>query len=818
MTDTADQTRDLALSVQGMDCASCVAHVEKAARSVPGVQSAAVNLARGRAVVTYDPSSARPEAITKAITESGYPAAPESSDGALVNVEEQRLQRQMRHARSWLYRAIAGMILWLPVEVLHWLNYRHAEHAEWLNWLALATSTLAIVYVGQAFYVSAFKALLRRTTNMDTLIAMGATVAYVYSLVAFVGHVQGVWQLPHLYFMESTGLLALISLGHYLEARSRQSAGSAIRQLLQLAPSIALKLPSSSLSPSPGTPGEGRGEGIDSQPIEVPVSELHPGDRVLVRPGDRIPIDGVVLSGASTLDESMLTGESLPVAKKEDDEVFAGTQNLDGRLIIRAAKTGPQTALAQIVQLVERAQSTKPPIQNLADRISAVFVPTVLVIAVCTAAAWYAIGSSNNWSPALTWATIANATCSVLIIACPCALGLALPAALMVGTGLGAKRGILIRDIDALQNASQISVVVLDKTGTLTQGKPAVFQILPADSISENELLRLAASAEQYSEHPLAKSIVSAARARNLRLSDPSTFTNDPGHGVAATIDNQTLLVGSRSLVEKQSEISETSGALCRPHGLEARVTSSGAVSRDTGFQPVHGASESEVLIASQSNGTIKHLGTITLADPLKPDSKHAIATLHQMNLKTLLLTGDNDQTARHIAAQVGIDDIRAQVKPDQKAAVIRELQQELTTDDVDASQSTMTLRRHPRVAMVGDGINDAPALAQADLGIALGSGSDIAKETGHIILVSGSLSGVPAAIKLSRATMRTIKQNLFFAFLYNVLAIPIAAGVLYPFFGEKGMLSPLIAAAAMALSDITVIGNALLLRRTKLD
>jgi Cu+-exporting ATPase len=781
---------DMAFSVQGMDCASCVSHVEKAACAVPGVRSANVNLARGRAVVTYDPQTARPDDVARAITNAGYPASPESSTMAPANIEEQRLEQQTHHARAWLRRAIAGIVLWLPVELLHWINYRHAEHAGWLNWLALVTSTISIAYVGRAFYSSAFKALRRRTTNMDTLISMGATVAYLYSLVAFFGFLAGAWAtLPHLYFMESTGLLALISLGHYLEARSRQSAGSAIRQLLQLAPNLAQRLDD------------------QDQPQVVPVSELHPGDRVLIRPGDRTPIDGVVVAGSSSVDESMLTGEPLPVTKKEGDDVFAGTQNLDGRLIVRAAKVGSQTALAQIVQLVERAQSAKPPIQNLADKISAVFVPTVLLIAMFTALIWFAIGYSHHWSQARTWATIANATCSVLIIACPCALGLALPAALMVGTGLGAKRGILIRDIDALQNASQITTVVLDKTGTITEGKPTVSRIAPEESIADDELLRLAASAEQYSEHPLARAIVAAARERNLRLSDPSTFTNDPGHGVSAMIDDRKLLVGSAFLLEKQAEMDVSSVTRRTTHGLEARVTSS--VQRDTGSRLVPAAAESQVFIASQSNGTTKLLGSITLADPLKPDSKQAIAGLHAMNLKTVLLTGDNEQVARHIAQQVGIDDVRAQVKPDQKAAVIRDLQRQLDIDDVDASHSTLTRRQHPRIAMVGDGINDAPALAQADLGIALGSGSDIAKETGHIILVSGSLQGVPAAIKLSRATMRTIKQNLFFAFLYNVLAIPLAA---------CGLLNPLIAAAAMALSDVTVIGNALLLRRTNID
>jgi Cu+-exporting ATPase len=761
-TATADAT-EAGFTVGGMDCASCVAHVAKAARNVPGVRDVNVNLARGRAVVQFDPAQASPEAIATAITDSGYPAAPEHGDHA--NAEEKRVAHHAAHARSWALRALIGTALWLPVELAHWflLLTRTSEHAHpgvnWMTWLALATSTIAIGYVGWAFYVSAFKALLRRTSNMDTLIAMGATVAYLYSLVALAGYLAGRWHtLPNLYFMEAAGLLALISVGHWLEARARDAAGSAIRELLNLAPATTFRL-----------------EGKDDQPRQVPVAELHVGDRVLVRPGDRIPSDGVVIAGRSSVDESMLTGESLPVLRQEGDEVIGGTVNADGRLIVRITRVGSQTALAQIVKLVDAAQSSKPPVQQLADRIAGIFVPAVLAIALVTGVGWYAWGTFQNWSQGQTWAAIANAVCSVLIIACPCALGLAVPAAIMVGTGRGARRGILIRNIDALQSAEKIDTVVLDKTGTITEGKPAVTRIVPLNGVAEDEVLRLAAAAEQFSEHPLAKAIVAHARSRNVQVPEPQSFHNEPGLGVVAQVDGRWLLVGSDALLTSK-----------HPNFTVRDAT------QLTGETIVH--------VGESNNGTVIHLGIIALTDQIKPDSAAAIRELHDLKLRTILLTGDNEPTARAIAQQVGIDDVRANVRPEAKAAAIRNLK---------TGNSQLATGNSSAIAMVGDGINDAPALATADLGIAVGSASDVAKEAGGIVLVSHSLHGVPAAIRLSRATMRTIRQNLFFAFLYNVLAIPLAA---------LGLLNPLIAAAAMALSDITVIGNALRLRRAKID
>lgn len=756
MADTAaiadPSTDQCVLEVSGMDCASCVAHVTKAATSLAGVRRADVNLARGRAVVQFDPSAVWPAEIASAISRVGYPAVPQDEHRDPAAAEEERISRQREHARQWLRRAILGIVLWLPVEVMHWVlpwfGIHGAHHGPgWMEWLGFATATVAMVLIGGGFYRSAWKALLRGTSNMDTLIAMAASVAYGYSLVALGGAVMGRWALPPLYFMEATGLLALISLGHWLEARARDQAGSAIRQLLNLTPAVALRM-------------NGDGEQFE----ETPVASLVTGDRILIRPGDRIPVDGRVVSGKSDVDEAMITGEPLPVVRGEGDEVIAGTLNQTGRLVISATKVGAETALAQIVQLVETAQQSKPPVQKLADQIAAIFVPSVLGIALVTGIGWYFYGHHRGWSDGTVWAAIAQSVCSVLIIACPCALGLAVPAAIMVGTGRGAQRGILIRDIDALQSAERISIVVLDKTGTITRGRPAVAEIVTSDGMPEDELLRLAASAEQFSEHPLARAILEKSEERGLKLSDTESFDYEPGLGVMAKVDGQTLLIGNEALLVK--------------HGAPA-----GAVGMNGHRSVVH--------VARKVDERAERLGSLLIDDEIKPDSKAAIAELRRMGLKVVLLSGDNLAAAQAVAKAVGIDDVRAEVRPGQKADVIGEL------------------AKNAKVAMVGDGINDAPALAAADLGIAIGSGSDIAKETGGIVLVSGSLGGIVTALRLSRATMKKIRQNLFLAFVYNVLAIPLAA---------LGMLTPLIAAGAMALSDVTVIGNALLLRRTRVD
>lgn len=746
---------ETALLVQGMNCASCVAHVQNAAQKVQGVQDCSVNLARGRAVVRFDPHHTDPESIAHAISDSGYPSSPESAAGA----EEHHHHHQVGEARAWFWRAVVGILLWFPVEATHWIlelvqGAPHHAQITWMTWAGLITSTIALVYVGAGFYRSAFNALLRFTSNMDTLIAMGATVAWGYSAVALLGYLAGWWSiLPDLYFMESTGLLALISLGHWLEARARQSAGSAIRELLELAPATAHRFDGENTA-------------------EVPVSELKIGDQILVRPGDRIPIDGQVIKGPSSVNESMITGESLPVTRDAGDSVIGGTQNLDGRLIVSVTKTGSQTALAQIIKLVEHAQASKPAIQRLADQVAAIFVPTVLCIALVTGIGWYIWGYLHSWDSATTWGRIALTVCSVLIIACPCALGLAVPAALMVGTGRGAKMGILIRDIDALQKAESIDTIVLDKTGTITEGKPSVMSIAPYNT-SSSELLRMAASVEQYSSHPLAKAIVHSADKQDLKLEQADSFSESAGLGVRARFGEAEYFVG-------REEFIRTVGNASFPVDWLAGGNGDGPLSAGQVY-------------VSRRDGAGNHgVGIILLRDEIKKRSYRAIDAIHEMGLNTMVLSGDNVFVTEHVALEVKAKSWRSNVKPDGKASVIKELQNE-----------------HRRVAMVGDGINDAPALAQADLGIAIGSGSDIAKQTSDIVLVGGSLHGIAAAIRLSRATMRTIRQNLFFAFIYNVLAIPLAA---------MGLLNPYIAAAAMAFSDVTVIGNALLLRRSRID
>ena len=783
MSTVADPPADqCTLDVTGMDCASCVAHVDKAARALPGVRGAQVNLARGRAVVEFDPGQVRPDQIASAITRAGYPSTPQAPQRDAAQAEAQRERHQREHARQWFRRAMLGIALWFPVELTHWTLSAFGLHQPhhgvgWLNWLAFATATLGIVLIGGAFYRSAWRALLRGTSNMDTLIAMGATVAYAYSFVALAGALARRWALPaELYFMESTGLLALISLGHWLEARARNQAGSAIRDLLHLTPAVARRVTRQSgpsrkvaLQVVGGPPASANRADDDSwQFDDIPVAEVVREDWLLIRPGDRLPVDGIVVTGQSDIDESMITGEPLPVLRRDGDQVIAGTLNQTGRLIIRATNVGADTALAQIVKLVETAQNTRPPVQRLADQVAAVFVPAVLAIALLTGVAWYVYAA--NWTVATKWAMIAKSVCSVLIIACPCALGLAVPAALMVGTGRGAKRGILIRDIDALQHAERITTVVVDKTGTVTRGRPVVAQIVTSDGFDQTELIRLAASAEQFSEHPLARAVLDKAKSLAIEPVTPDSFDYEPGLGVVATVEGQTLLVGNETLLAR--------------HGAPPAAQTTN-----------HARSVVHVARRATADGQVTRLGAFYIDDEIKPDSKQAIADLHRMGLKTVLLTGDNARAARAIAGAVGIDDVRADVRPGQKADVIRELMRSAGAGG--------------GVAMVGDGINDAPALAAAHLGIAIGSGSDIAKETGGIVLVSGSLTGIAAALRLSRATMTRIRQNLFLAFVYNVLAIPLAA---------LGLLTPLAAAAAMALSDVTVIGNALLLRRSRID
>lgn len=742
------------LIVEGMDCASCVAHVEKAAMRVDGVRQCSVSLAFGRAAVEFDPARTDTDLIARAITQAGYRTVPmsETTTGALA--EEERMHRAELEARAWLRRAVIGFALWLPIELAHWIATFWKLHTwhEPLGIISIAAATVSIIYLGSAFYISAYRGLRSRTINMDVLISMGASVAYFYSLVAVVGSKLGWWSpVEMLFFMESVGILALISIGHWLEARARDKTGAAIRELMRIAPTVAFKM-------------------VNDDPadaVKSPVSALRIGDRVLVRPGDRVPIDGEIISGISHVDESMMTGEPLPVSRTVGDQVIGGTVNQDGYFQVRTSKVGSQTVLAQIVEMVEQAQTQKAPVQKLTDRIAGIFVPAVLFIALITGMGWFVHGYVTHIASPVMWGNIANAVCSVLIIACPCALGLAVPAAIMVGLGRGARRGILIRDIDAIQRAEKVKVIIFDKTGTITSGKPTVVAVIPVGRMRPEEILRLAAGAELFSSHPLGTAIVEHARSKGIKVPEPSGFNNEAGLGVSVRIEGKSYLVGSEQLL--------------RTHG---RLTS--------GYPPQ--AAEHTLVHIAQKNpdGTVDRFGLIAISDQVKSDSAEAVASLNKRGLQTVLLTGDNRAAATSVARKVGIEIIHAEVRPEGKADVIRSFQE--------SGQI---------VAMVGDGINDAPALAQADLGIALGSGSDIAKETGQIVLVSPSLKNVAVALRLSKATMSKIRQNLFLAFIYNVAAIPLAA---------FGVLDPLTAAAAMALSDVSVLGNSLLLARKKID
>jgi Cu+-exporting ATPase len=623
-------------------------------------------------------------------------------------------------------------------------------HAPWVNWLFLLLATPVQFYTGWDYYSGGFKSLRNRSANMDVLVAMGSSVAYIYSLALLLFPALG----HHVYFETSAVIITLIKLGKMLEARTKGRTGGAIRKLMKLRPKTAFIE-------------------VDGQEKEIPVSQVSVGDRIIVRPGEAFPVDGAVLDGESSVDESMLTGEPIPVDKQAGDSVAAGTINGEGRLRFEARKVGKDTALARIIRLVQDAQGSKAPVQALADRVAAVFVPSVIGIALFTFILWWLIG--GEFVPAMIRLV------AVLVIACPCALGLATPTAIMAGTGKGAEKGMLFKNSEALELASKLDTIVLDKTGTITIGKPAVVDVVLTDSTftDENEFLIMAASAERGSEHPLGRAIVAEATRRGLSLSEPKFFKASRGLGISATINSRQVLAG------KPGWFPEMGFDLA---SVEQKISS------------LQNQGKTVVVVAAENKIT----GLIAVADQVKPESKDAIQSLHKQNLKVVMLTGDNSRTAQAIASEVSIDEVVAEVRPEDKSSRIKELQ-----------------GKGKKVGMVGDGINDAPALAQADVGMAIGTGTDVAIEAGDVILVSGSLRGVPRAIELSRATMRTIRQNLFWAFFYNVVLIPVAAGVLFPFEflpSYLRQLHPILAAFAMAMSSITVVSNSLRLYRAKID
>ncbi|MFZ5918873.1 MAG: heavy metal translocating P-type ATPase [Chloroflexota bacterium] len=752
-------TARLELPIVGMTCANCSAAIERTLnRKVPGVLQATVNLASERASVEYVPGLVSRADIVRAIENIGYGVVEAADESAMTDTERAAREAEMAaQARQfWL-----GVTLALPLFLLSMGRdfglLGQWAHAAWVNWLFLALATPVQFFTGWDYYVGGLKSLRHGSANMDVLVAMGSSVAYGYSIAVTLGLAPG-----HVYFETSALILTLIKLGKLLEARAKGRTSEAIRRLMNLQPQMARVI-----RPSTG-PGVG-----DGHEVEIPVAQVVVGDLVMVRPGERIPVDGIVVDGHSAVDESMLTGESLPVDKTPGDEVIGATINQQGLLKFQATRVGAQTALAQIVRLVEEAQGSKAPIQRLADRVAGVFVPLVIVLALAVFAIWLL------FTPVGLTAAMMRMV-AVLVIACPCALGLATPTAIMVGTGKGAENGVLFKNSAALERAHLLDTVVLDKTGTITEGRPAVTDIVvdPATGWQVDELLRLAASAESGSEHPLGRAIVREAQASGLALARLESFEAVSGQGILAQVAGQEVVVGTARLM---------AGRGITLDGLQETV------------ERLQAEAKTAILVAVAGQTR----GVIAVADTIKEGSRQAVAGLKQLGLKVVMLTGDNQRTAEAIGAQVRVDRIVAEVLPGDKAAHIKALQKE-----------------NQMVGMVGDGINDAPALAQADVGIAIGSGTDVAIETADVTLMTSDLRGVPRALALSQATMRTIKQNLFWAFFYNVILIPIAAGALYPLESLPTVLRalhPVLAAGAMAFSSVTVVSNSLRLRRVRL-
>jgi Cu+-exporting ATPase len=754
------EQKQLTLPVVGMTCANCVAAVERNTKKVPGVIDAAVNFASEKVTVFYDPGAVNVQTLTSTVIErirkAGYEVVEALEDQDEEDAEAAARKAEVRH--QWK-RFIVGICFSLPLFLMSMGRDIHLlgtwSHAAWVNWLFWALATPVQFYVGRDYYVGGYRSLRNGSANMDVLVAMGSSVAYFYSIAVLAAGTLGSKALGmHVYFETSAVIITLIVLGKLLEARAKGHTSEAIKKLIGLQPKTARVL-------------------RDNKEIDIPIADVVSGDIVIVRPGGKIPVDGVVIDGYSTVDESTITGESLPVDRKTGDTVIGATMNKQGLLKVKATKIGKETALARIIKLVEQAQGSKAPIQRVVDRVSAYFVPFVIGAAFLVLVIWLLSGA--GFVPALIRLT------AVLVIACPCAMGLATPTSIMVGVGKGAREGILFKDSAALEQAHRLNAIILDKTGTITRGEPAVTDIFPGEGspFPDEELLRLAASAERGSEHPLGEAIVRSAKEKGLKLGEPNAFSGIAGHGVKAEIDNHRILVGNLRLMQQESILSDS--------GLETKA----------------GQLEQKGRTAMWLSVDERAMAIIGVADTIKEGSQEAVARLNALGLTVVMMTGDNETTAGEIAAQVGIERVFAGVLPGDKAAKVKQLQAEGYV-----------------VAMVGDGINDAPALAQADVGIAIGTGTDVAMETAAVTLMRGDLRSVPQAIALSKATMRNIKQNLGWAFGYNTLLIPIAAGVLAPFPWAPGFLQqlhPILAAGAMAFSSLSVVTNALRLQRWKL-
>jgi Cu+-exporting ATPase len=769
------------IPVSGMTCAACSGRVQRQLEKQPGVNEAAVNLMTQQATVTYDASATSADALVEAIRETGYGAELPQRDRSAFDEQAAQDAAQAEEFHTLRTRAVVSfglavvaMLLSMPLMagehvahaptadpfmrwVMSWLSPTLQTVLPWLydvppfvlSYLLLAMTLGVMLWAGRHFYTRAWTAFRHRSADMNTLIAVGTGAAFVYSLIATVwpSFFTSRGMQPDVYYEAVIFIIALILMGNALEARAKRQTSSALRALAQLQPKTARVL-------------------RNLAQVDVPVEQVKAGDIILVRPGESVPVDGEVTSGSSAIDESMLTGESMPVAKKRGDRVIGGTINRTGAFQYRATTLGEASVLARIVKLMRDAQGSRAPIQRLADRISAVFVPVVLQIAIATFAIWFVAADTAPFVRAFA------AAVAVLIIACPCAMGLAVPTAVMVSTGRGAQLGVLIKGGEALQRAGDINVVVLDKTGTITEGRPSVTDVV-APGWRDDELMRLVASLEASSEHPLAEAVVRHVQQRGLELSNPSAFESVTGRGVMGVVDERAVMIGNSALM---ADYAIDVGRL-RPHAAGFAATAK---------TPVYVAVDGALA------------GVIAIADPIKGTSKAAIAQLRRMGLDVVMLTGDNAETAQAIAGEAGVTRVVAEVLPEGKVEAIRHLQESGAV-----------------VAMVGDGINDAPALAQADVGIAIGSGTDIAIEASDVTLMRGDLDGVAHAIELSRRTMRTMKQNLFWAFVYNVVGIPIAAGVLYPSLGL--LLSPVLASAAMAFSSVSVVGNSLRLRRVRI-